>query len=223
MKCVCTKNNNPQQEDNMIKKDLLPSVFGGVYISIGALIYLALEKSVTGALFFSLGILLCIFCNGHLFTRAFPLGVYTRFQEYSVRQILIVYAGNFIGTALMALLISQTFLNDRIADLTIAVAQAKISDTFISTLISGTFAGLLVAFAVMFKRRGMNILFVVVTIAAFVILGFDHCIANMFYYSVYTVNGGALNIALILDILAATLGNMIGGGLACLIEPRESK
>ena len=58
MKCVCTKNNNPQQEDNMIKKDLLPSVFGGVYISIGALIYLALEKSVTGALFFSLGILL---------------------------------------------------------------------------------------------------------------------------------------------------------------------
>lgn len=205
----------------MIKKDLLPSVFGGVYISIGALIYLVLEKSVTGALFFSLGILLCIYCNGHLFTRAFPLGVYTRFQEYSVGQIGIVYAGNFLGTALTALLISQTFLNGRIADLTIAVAQTKLADTFLSTLISGTFAGLLVAFAVMFKRRGMNILFVVVTIAAFVILGFDHCIANMFYYGVYAVNGGTLSFALLLDILAATLGNMIGGGLTALIEPRE--
>lgn len=204
----------------MLKKDFLPSVFGGVYISIGALIYLVLEKSLAGALFFSLGILLCIFCNGHLFTRAFPLGVYTRFEKYSVRQIVIVYIGNFIGTLLMAFLISQTFLNDKIAGLTLAVAQAKLADTFLSTLISGTFAGLLVAFAVMFKRREMNILFVVVTVAAFVILGFDHCIANMFYYGVFAVNGGAIRFSAALDLLAATLGNMIGGGIAAFLEPR---
>jgi len=81
-------------------------------------------------------------------------------------------------------------------------------------------AGLLVAFAVMFKRREMNILFVVVTVAAFVILGFDHCIANMFYYGVFAVNGGAIRFSAALDLLAATLGNMIGGGIAAFLEPR---
>jgi formate/nitrite transporter FocA (FNT family) len=199
----------------------------GVYISLGATLYLYIENHIIGAMFFALGIFLVSSFYNYLFTRVVPLSTATR--EYKITDIAIAYIGNFIGAFLYAFLLNNTRLAGKLHDTIKVVATSKMNDGFLSLIIMGVFCALMVGYGVLasvkYKDNKIVVLiFYFILVAGFVILGFDHIIANFFYYSLYSLQYG-FNIAIIPAALAVTIGNLGGGlliGYLYYIEPKPN-
>jgi len=151
----------------------------------------------------------------------------------------IVYIFNFIGSILLAWIIFGTGLNghatngagvdslDQLQGLTavgttaVKIANAKVGLTFIQVLTRGILANWLVCIAVMMavaaKDIAGKVFAILFPVMTFVAIGLEHSIANMYFMvsAMFTTNG-MLNTLTIqaanMNILAATIGNIIGGG-----------
>jgi formate/nitrite transporter len=134
----------------------------------------------------------------------------------------VVYIGNFVGAAATAWLIAQSCIigpeGGGFAELVHRVANAKIALPPDQTFIRGLLCNILVCLSVWLCFACYTVtdkaLAVVFPIAAFVMLGFEHSLANMFFLplAVFTglppdTAGGAGNLA------AVTAGNIVGGSL----------
>ena len=64
-----------------------------------------------------------------------------------------------------------------------------------------------------FKKKG-NPLILFVCVSVFILCGFEHCVANMFYFSLAGVWSGKA----VLYLLLMTLGNSAGGLLIPALE-----
>ena len=85
-------------------------------------------------------------------------------------------------------------------------------------LVLGFFCGILVYLAVEgFKKIDNNFgkyVVLVLSIGGFIVCGFEHSIANMFYYFL----NGSYSLSALLSILLCVLGNSIGGVFIPLIN-----
>ncbi len=227
---------------------LILSILAGAFISLGAFTSTVgsygiesygLSKLVAGLLF-PIGLVLILICGGELFTGNILLIQAYMERKLSlvrfIRNLIIVYVGNFIGAFLIALLLflSGILLNDDalLGAYAIKVAYYKGSLTFINLLASGILCNLLVCLAVWgsyaAKDMAGKILIIWVTIMAFITSGFEHCIANMYYFSIgllakldSRILGAStltsekineVNIGSALgNIIPVTIGNIIGG------------
>ena len=87
--------------------------------------------------------------------------------------------GNGSGSGLL----SQTRIGGNIRERAAALCQTKLSDSLASILILAFFCGILMYVAVEGFRSGGNPLIVIFSVSVFILCGFEHCIANMFYFS----------------------------------------
>ena len=150
-----------------------------------------------GALFFSLGLLGVCVLQLDLFTgkmRAFYKG------QISFVTLGIVLAGNFVGILLMSL--ASTSLD--IVGQAQTLMQARAAVPFYRIILRGMICGLCVQIAVDMYKKNPNPLVVMGPAAAFVALGCNHCIADMFYW----IKGGTL--PQLVQIFEALCGNVIG-------------
>ncbi len=195
----------------MLKK-IFSAVMCGVYISLGATAFLLISDPVMGALFFASGIFLVnCFCN-MLLTRVFPLFA---LNEYNFLDIIIAFLGNSVGAAIYAALINATRLSEKIAPKLNSVMEAKLGDTYLSIFIMAIFCGFMVACACLatkvFKdNKGLGIFLSMIFVAVFVICGFDHAVANAFYFAFYSLDGGFTPELLIITLIVF-IGNGVGG------------
>lgn len=83
-----------------------------------------------------------------------------------------------------------------------------------SLFVLGIFCGLLMYAAVEGYKRVQNPLILCFCVAVFILCGFEHCIADMFYYSL----AGGWNGDVIVRILVITVGNSLGGMLLPLAD-----
>ena len=156
-----------------------------------------------------------------------------------LRNWIIVYIGNFIGSAIVAVLIyygGQLDLFDgALAVNTIKVAAGKCSLTFTKAFCLGILCNFLVCIAVWIsfaaKTVSVKIIGLFLPIMLFILCGFEHCVANMYYgtagllanadaaYHAAAVdavsNLGNLTAGnfLIGNLLPVTLGNIVGGSV----------
>ena len=72
----------------------------GIFISMGAMVYLSIPNKTVGSLFFSTGIFLVLNLHNMLITRVCPLIVYDR--TYRWTDIVVSWIGNGIGTLIAA-------------------------------------------------------------------------------------------------------------------------
>ena len=94
------------------------------------------------------------------------------------------------------------------------IAAVKLSDTPASIFLLSVFCGFLMYAAVDgFKKKG-NPLILFVCVSVFILCGFEHCVANMFYFSLAGVWSGKA----VLYLLLMTLGNSAGGLLIPALE-----
>lgn len=186
----------------------LYSVLGGVSIGIGGVVFLSCENRVTGALLFCLGLFTICTFGFNLFTGKVgyifeqPLS-YTGF-------VLSVWLGNLVGTGLVGYAVRFTRIAG-IAEKAEALCQAKLDDNLLSIFILSVLCNILMFIAVDgFKNNPHEIgkyLGIFLGVSVFILCGFEHCVANMFYFSVANVWSAKT----VLYLLVMSVGNACGG------------
>lgn len=197
-------------------KTLINAVLSGIFIGIAGTVCLACRSFTLGAFLFSFGLLM-ILCNGFkLFTGAVGyLAVQNKasFLPY-LWTLLVIWLGNLAGCFLVgsAIRMTRSATALGIVNKAAAMCEVKGADTPSSLLILAFFCGILMYLAVdTFKRQEVapviRLITVILCVSVFILSGFEHCIANMYYFSV----AGAWNTKMFLLLLLMTLGNSLGG------------
>jgi formate/nitrite transporter len=128
---------------------------------------------------------------------------------------------NFLGCLFWAVLLA--YLSDALADagqveLAIKVSEKKVHQKWIEIFLKGIGANFMVCIGVWqstcAEEVSGKILGIWFPVAAFVMMGFDHCIANQFLIPVGMLYGADVSVGkLFWALLPATLGNVVGGGV----------
>ena len=189
----------------------LSALLAGAAIGIGGTVFLSVQNSVVGAVLFAVG-LYAICAHGlHLFTG--KVGYCVGEGPGYIGRLAVIWLGNYAGTALTALAVRASRIAP-IADRAAAMCEVKLGDSLFSLLVLAVFCGLLMFVAVDGYRRTQHPLILLMCVAAFILCGFEHCIADMFYFSL----AGAPAHAALLRLAVITLGNGIGSVLIPLLR-----
>lgn len=195
-------------------KIFFESVLAGICIGIGGTVFLSVENRIVGAFLFAIGLFVICTRGFALFTG--KVGYIPEQKPSYVLSVLVIWAGNFAGTWLTALLIRQTRISG-IAERAEALVGDKLADTPLSILILSFFCGLLMYIGVDGYKTlsdSGKYLSVFMAVSVFILCGFEHCIANMFYFSL----AGSWSLKTVGYLLLMTLGNAAGGMLLPLIR-----
>ena len=220
-------------------------MLAGAFIGLGALYYTLVVSDaslsfavarVLGAVCFSLGLLLVVVAGAELFTGNNLLAMAWADGKVSTAEVLrnwaVVCAANFVGAAGLALLvflsghagmnggaIAQSYLKIAIAKSTMPVAEL---------FFRGVLCNVLVCMAVWMVLAGRSVVdkffAIVLPVSAFVAAGFEHSIANMYFFplalllkeSGIALPAGADAItfyAMLRNLAPVILGNIFGGSV----------
>jgi len=120
--------------------------------------------------------------------------------------LAIIWAGNFTGTAFIALLLRMT----RLGIDSSALCAVKAADHPMSIFILSIFCGSLMYLAVNGYKTVTDPVgkyaVVFLGVMAFILCGFEHCVANMFYFTL----AGAWDLKSLLYLIVMTVGNGAG-------------
>lgn len=182
-------------------KMFLLGIMAGMFIAFGAatsstaahsIENIGVSRALAGVIF-PVGLMLIVFLGGELFTGncLIILNVFSgRTSLFQMlRNLLVVYMSNFIGALLIDILIvfsgNFNYSDGLLGAYTIKVAVGKISLTPIQGFTSGILCNILVCLAVLMSLSAKDIIgkiwVIFFPIFAFVVGGFEHCVANMFY------------------------------------------
>lgn len=210
-------------------------ILAGSFIAFGAMFYtVAITGSelgfgptrLIGGLAFSVGLVLVIIGGAELFTgnSLIVMGWASRRISTTslMRNWLIVYMGNLMGAMATAALVHWSgalSAGDGAVGLTAeAIAAAKLGLSPFSAFFRGILCNVLVCLAVWmcFAAHSVSgkILVIVLPVAAFVALGFEHSVANMYFIPVAMLHSGQFDIpAFVTNLAYVSAGNVIGGGV----------
>lgn len=219
--------------------NVLLGIMAGCFIALGGTLAVYLGSGVPGiaasnpgvakllsAMAFPVGLFLIVMFGGELFTGnnallmpALKRGHYT--WRTVVSNWTMVWTTNLIGAVgFTALLVYAAGLLDAAPyDAAVRnIAIAKTSLPWWQIIIRGIGANWCVCLAVWLtlgaKTIGGKALVVWIPVGAFVILGFEHCIANMFYIPAGLFAGADISAsAIAINLACSTFGNIIGGSL----------
>ena len=207
-----------------LTRELLLGVLAGMAISIGGVAFLvaktlevdfgggvalAATSRVAGALFFTVGLfMVCVF-SLNLFTG--KVGFALDKKPSYIANLVVIWIGNLLGAMGVGYLLRCTRFTNNLVPVAEAVSSGKINDSFLSIFILAIFCNILIFLAVYGFNKFESPLFKALAlffgVSVFVLAGFEHCVANMFYFSIANAWGGDA----IVCILATTLGNIVGG------------
>ena len=190
--------------------DFIYAVLAGLAISLGGAVFLAIDNKILGAVFFTVG-LFTVCVNGfNLFTGKVGYA-WQRPPSYLIF-LLVVWLGNLAGTCGAAALLRLTRLAPAFTEKATSLAALKLQDSALSIFVLAIFCNILMYIAVEgFRSNGHELgkylgLFFGVTV--FIICGFEHCVANMFYFA---MAGVYANPHTWFWLLIMTAGNSVGG------------
>lgn len=236
-------------------KLILLGILAGVCIAFGAqgssvamhgVANVGLSRLVGGAVF-PVGLMMIVFTGGELFTGDCLLFMNVLDRKVKVstmmKKLVAVYASNLIGAVLVAALVYLSgqwdYSEGALGAFTIKVALGKTNLSFVRALTSGVLCNVMVCMAVLMAAAAKDIAgkvwAVFFPIMAFVVSGFEHCVANMYYIpagifaaghaeyvqkaeELYGITDKALaglnwGTFAVNNLIPVTLGNMIGGML----------
>ncbi len=195
-------------------------IIAGICIGIGGIVYLSSDNSVVGAFLFSIGLLSILYFRLQLFTGKIGY-IFINKPSYAI-ELILTWIGNFIGAFFAAVLIRHTRVFDKIGKV-YSIVDVKLNDDILSVFILSLFCGILMFIAVDIfnnaKEGTVKIIGVLFPVAVFILSGFEHCVANMFYFSL----AGIFDINSVFYIIIMTFGNSVGGIIIPLARKLLSK
>lgn len=217
-------------------------VVSGAHIAFGAFLAISvggacpgiaaenpgLQKIIFGAFGLPFGLIMTLVTGGELFTGNTALVTAAVMEGKTTKKDLVKnwvasYAGNFVGSLLLAYLAYKgaTLGN---GPASVAIATAKCSMPFDVAFVRGIMCNWLVCMAV-YMASGCSTMIGKMTavwfpISAFVALGLDHSVANMFIIPLGMLRGAEVTVAQMFtkNLIPVTLGNIVGGAL-CVMAP----
>lgn len=196
------------------------AMLAGGAISLGGMAFLVSESKVVGAVFFTVGLFAVCTLGLNLFTGKVCY-VFENGPKYAANCCL-VWLGNLAGAWLAGTMLRATRLTALVARAQ-EVASVKLSDGLLSVFILSIFCNVLIFLAV--ESYGKNphelgkYLGMLLGVCVFVLAGFEHCVANMFYFTAADVWCPR---TLFYD-LVMTLGNAVGGVIFPLCKKLKLK
>lgn len=191
------------------------SILAGMMISIGGIVNLSLDNKVLGAFLFSIGLFFVVTRQFALFTGKVGYLVDNK-GDYLIR-LSIIWIGNFFGTFMTGNLMRMT-RQIKIAEKAIALCDVKINDSILSIFILSIFCGVLMYLAVdgykTIEHGVGKCLAIILSVMVFILCGFEHCVANMFYFSV----AGYWSSKVIFYLVIMSIGNGVGAVLVAAIK-----
>ena len=246
-----------------LKKVWFLGMMAGAFIALGAqassvamhgVSNVGLARLVAGVVF-PVGLMMIVLLGGELFTGDCLLLMGVLAKKIKIRKMIsllsAVFLSNLTGAVIISALVSLSgqwdYSNQALGAFTYRLAITKSHISILSALASGILCNILVCGAVLMSTSAFTVVgkifAIFFTIMAFVVSGFEHCVANMYYLSagffaslnpayVQKANElygslGSLNIAemLINNLLFVTIGNIIGGFIVAAVinEVRKNK
>lgn len=216
------------------------AVLAGMFIALAGVASTfgnAFSGRVCGAVIFCGGLAMVLVAGSELFTGncllIMPL-LDKKVKASSVfKNLIIVYIGNLIGALIIAALAVYSGALDGVAETAVNIACSKASLSFLSAFFKGILCNILVCIAVWMSfssdKTGDKILCVIFPVTFFVLCGFEHSVADMYYLPAGIMLKSSLKSAELSDInitvydfivknlLPVTLGNIVGGGFIGII------
>ena len=207
-------------------KVFLFGIFAGLAIGLGSLAFTLVSaylKSTGGMIFasalFSIGLILVCVLGLQLYTG--KIGVVFDNREKLAENAInlpIMLIGNAVGAFALGIVCHFIFMNvPEINDRIVTISNGKTASG--TVFLQGIFCGALVYIAVYFFKNlenyGMKIIGIITAVTLFVYCGFQHCIANMFYFGM----AFNWNINMLWNLLIVILTNSIGALLVrCIVH-----
>ena len=233
-------------------KLILLGMLAGAFIAMGAssssaavygIANTGVAKALAGCIF-PVGLIMIVLIGGELFTGDCLIffGVMDKKVKtlQMIRTLILVFISNLIGSCIVVFLVNQAgqldYGNAALGAATIKTAYNKLNLSFLKAFCSGIMCNILVCVAVLVASvtdstigKIWGIFF---TIWAFVIGGYEHCVANMYYipagllaksnptYYNAAIDAGMTAAQLdsmsvsgffINNLIPVTLGNIVGG------------
>ncbi len=234
------------------------AIMAGVFISLGSAFFtVAIAGNgvagaiklpagiirIVGGIVFGLGLILVVIAGAELFTGNVLIIMAAASKKITIGKVLrnwsVVYTGNFIGSVITAYLVykcGQYKLLDGIFGVqALSIANGKCAMPFIEAMTRGILCNALVCLAIWLCFSGRTVVDkitgIIFPVTAFVAMGFEHCVANMYLVPVgifiKTYAGPEFWLAtgktaaefsvltwknlFIVNLLPVSIGNTIGG------------
>lgn len=231
-------------------QSVINGCMAGAFLALGAFAALVASHGISdyglakvvNAAIFPIGLMLIIICGAELFTSN-TLLIQARLEKQIttttyIINLLVIYFTNAIGAFSIAALIYGAGImhndSNAIGGYILHIAAVKINYSFTQGVCSGIMCNILVCCAAWGASAARDIagkiLIIWFAIMAFIIGGYEHCIANMFYFSAALLAKNvpdllaashltpemldSINISGVFhNLLPVTIGNIIGGAL----------
>lgn len=207
----------------MIFSNVTGSVFGKVEA-------LAPWGKFLGAFVFAIAVLLIVFIGSELFTGnnlVMAFGAYDKKVSWgdTGKVWLVSYVGNFVGCVIFSLIFVGAGASGT-ADYFAGIINGKLTiplgEMFCRAVLCNFFVCLAVACGIKVKSEAAKFGMICFCIAAFVISGFEHCIANMAIFTTsFCLVDGVSVAAMLKNLVVVTLGNMVGGAVLLALPLRK--
>lgn len=179
-------------------KIFVKAVYAGIMIGIGGIVYLSVENRIAGSLLFSFGLLTIVTQGFYLYTG--KIGFVRNVRE--LKDMAVTAAGNYLGTLLTAVLANMAHLKISSGEL----AAGKLSNSVGNVFLLSVFCGVMMYLAIDNYNKSKNIVFIIAPVMIFILSGFEHSVANMFYFNL----AGEFTLKSFAYLLVMAAGNGIG-------------
>lgn len=188
------------------------SVLAGAMIGIGGYVKLATADPVAGSALFSLGLLLIVATGLPLYTGA--IGYAGEPEQNSVGKLALMLLGNTVGAALLGLM-TAAMAPEALKETAIQAAQIRYTAGLGAFFLKGVLCGVLIYMGVRtYKTASMELVRVLalcLCVTVFVASGFEHCIADAFYWAFgHIASGWSFTGNTALYFAVTVLGNSVG-------------
>lgn len=190
-------------------RQFISAIIAGGLIGMGGTVYLSQQNPVVGSFLFAIGLFTIVIFQLQLFTG--KIGYLPMQKPVYLVELCITWVGNLVGTYVVAMMVKHSRIYEGIAEKVLNIVSTKLNDGLLSIFLLSVFCGFLMFIAVdVFRNQtGSTIrtIGIFVPVMVFILSGFEHVIANMFYFSL----AGAWSGHCWIYILVMTVGNSIGG------------
>ena len=205
--------------------NLVNGLLAGIMIAVGGTVFLAcfgdgsMVNKAIGAFFFSIALLSICYKGYSLYTG--KIGFIPEKHDGEAFSILLWgLLGNLIATVALGYALRAAI--PAIGDVAEVLCTARLTQEWWQTLIRGIFCGILMYMAVSIYRDKQTISGILFCVPVFILAGFEHSVANMFYFG---AAGMFFSVDSIIYLAIVVAGNTVGGMLMpvlAMIKPKEA-
>lgn len=206
--------NAPLQEEKRpvspVLQAFLLAIAAGIFIGIGGTVLLSLENRIVGSILFSVALLSICMLGLYLFTGKVGYLV-NNHTATDILSVLAGLAGNAAGCWLAAA--GVRLCRPAVIETAQALVAPKLTQSPAYAVVAGIFCGILMYTAVQIFRAKASTAGIFFCVPVFILAGFEHSIADMFYFFC----AGEYSVRMVVFLLLVVVGNSIGGWLMPLL------